>query len=65
MKYNKRDLYNTKKAELKERLNGEPFESVTTHFISIELINPEEIRDELYQAEIFKVLGRIYISLKG
>ena len=68
MKYNKRDLYNTKgKAELKERLNSEPFERITTSFYKYtELINPEEVRDELYlKFRNLKVLGRIYISVEG
>ena len=68
MKYNKRDLYNTKdKAELKERLNSEPFERITTSFYKyIELINPEEVRNELYlKFRNLKVLGRIYISGEG
>ena len=68
MKYNKRDLYNTKgKAELKERLNSEPFERITSSFYKYtELINPEEVRDELYlKFRNLKVLGRIYISVEG
>ena len=68
MKYNKRGLYNTKgKTELKERLNIEPFERITTSFYKYrELINPEEVRDELYlKFRNLKVLGRIYISVEG
>ena len=68
MKYNKRDLYNTKgKAELKDRLESELFERITTSFYKYtELINPEEVRDELYlKFRNLKVLGRIYISFEG
>ena len=49
MKYNKKDLYNTKgKAELKARLESELFERITTSFYKYtELINPDEVRDDL------------------
>ena len=64
MKYNKKDLYNTKsKAELEDRLESELFERITTSFYKYtKLRNPEEVRDELYlNFRNLKVLGRIYI----